>query len=356
MLVLAASCNVMTHLSAADDAWCSLSPLRGAKLRRRCSSRHEVPAPIFLPPLTAEPSAPAPPQPGTLPCFPLPLHRAALPGSRRMLNVMERRYTSMYEDLLTTGQRRFVVPRLLQTSQGACLAEAAVVFVITDLLEAPSNSRFRYTVQHSVQKPVRITRVLNPGAFAKKNTYLRVEYAKIRDHDAERDYWQEERALFRELHEVAALRESAGDPLRRWEYMSDRSGLSRLVDHGSGPALSEDSLNAAGASREDFWELVQLWQGYWDRRGVALRQQHDRDMLAARRADCGPRTLAELRRSYEAESLEHQHQGAALMQVLLQSASHGERLKLLRGAARRELERLAAVAAVAGSTGGEAHA
>ncbi|CAE7895038.1 unnamed protein product [Symbiodinium microadriaticum] len=75
--------------------------------------------------------------------------------------------------------------------------------------------------------------------------------------------------------------ESAGDPLRRWEYMSDRSGLSRLVDHGSGPALSEDSLNAAGASREDFWELVQLWQGYWDRRGVALRQQHDRDMLAA---------------------------------------------------------------------------
>ncbi|CAE7568128.1 RHG1A [Symbiodinium sp. CCMP2456] len=208
MLVLAASCNVIPHLSAADDAWCSLSPLRGAKLRRRCSSRHEVPAPIFLPPLTAEPSAPAPPQPGTLPCFPLPLHRAALPGSRRMLNVMERRYTSMYEDLLTTGQRRFVVPRLLQTSQGACLAEAAVVFVITDLLEAPSNSRFRYTVQHAVQKPVRITRVLNPGAFAKKNTYLRVEYTKIPDHDAETDYWQEERALFRELHEVAALREA----------------------------------------------------------------------------------------------------------------------------------------------------
>ena len=29
--------------------------------------------------------------------------------------------------------------------------------------------------------------MLNPGAFAKKNTYLRVEYAKIRDHDAERD-------------------------------------------------------------------------------------------------------------------------------------------------------------------------
>lgn len=285
-----------------------------------------------------------------LPCFPLPLQRAALPGSKRTLNVMEPRYQRMYQDLLANGARHVVVPRYVQTERATQLAEFAVVFRLTELRDAPPGVRgARYACQHEVLKPVRITRVLNPEDFAKKHTYLRVECQEIIDKDLHEDLSMEEESLREDLQELAMLGRAM--PLRRWEYMSDRLGRCRLVDHG--PTFSEGTLNLASARRENFWEFVQLWQGHCDRRAVALRQQFERDMQEVRASGDPKRAqmLQELEEAYEVEVQHHWAQNADSMQLLLQCDGHGPRLELMSQLLRQEVSRLAAVTAISASLG-----
>eukprot|EP00913_Durusdinium_trenchii_P018680 g17554.t1 len=210
-------------------------------------------------------------------------------------------------DLLANGARHVVVPRYVQTERATQLAEFAVVFRLTELRDAPPGVRgARYACQHEVLKPVRITRVLNPEDFAKKHTYLR-------------------ESLREDLQELAMLGRAM--PLRRWEYMSDRLGRCRLVDHG--PTFSEGTLNLASARRENFWEFVQLWQGHCDRRAVALRQQFERDMQEVRASGDPKRAqmLQELEEAYEVEVQHHWAQSLGRTRVGPSPHSSGQTAK-----------------------------
>ena len=186
---------------------------------------------------------------------------------------MEPRYIRLYQDLLSQGARRVVVPHYVQSSRGTRLAEAAVVFHLTNLRDAPEGARYRYVCQHDVLKPVRIKRVLNPKDFLNKKSYLRVDCEEIKDTDSDLDFSKEEELLREDLHKLAFL--SRQLPLRRFEYMSDSLGRCRLVDHGV--PFMESALNLASPKRDSFWGVVQLWQDYVEKRCVALRQQQDRN-------------------------------------------------------------------------------
>jgi len=315
--------------------------------------------PRFLPPLESMAPAEAGHEAsteGALPCFPLPLQRAALPWSKRTLNIMESRYQKMYRDLLAQGARRVVVPRYV-LEKGTKLAEAAVVFNLVELKDAPPGARFRYQCHHQVlPEVVRITRVVNPEAFAKKKTYLKVECQEISDLDLEEDLSNEQEQLREALLQLAALGKAIGSPpLRRYEYMSDSIGRCHLVDHGQ--AFPEAALNLASARRgQSFWELAELWLGYSDRRAVALRQQHDRHVQKLRSEGGSSLAMRELKDAFEEELQEHWSQNADAMQVLLQCDRHGDRVALLHDLIQRETRRVAALGAVAASTGREAQA
>lgn len=289
-----------------------------------------------------------------MPCFPLPLARAALPGSRRTINICEARYIEMINDLLLAGKRRFVVPRLRYAwgkppTRGVELAESAVVFELLNVRDPPVASRFRFICSHEVKSPIRITQVLNPEAYAEKNTYLRVECQEFSDRDLDIVFKMEERALLDALYEVARLRASTGDPLRRLEYVLDARGQPSLIDHNLLPTISEDSLGLTGVCRDRFWELAALWQGYCDRRGISLRQQLEHDSN-----NRGASEVAELRRNYEAEATDFARSTSDLMQGLLQAETHGARLVALQTAADQEVQRLGAIAAIQTASGGEA--
>lgn len=314
--------------------------------------------PRFLPPLESMAPGDSTATPA-MPCFPLPLQRAALPGAKRTLNIMEARYQQMYRDLLAQGARRLVVPRYVQGPEGTYLAEAAVVFHLLEVKDAPPGSRTRYVCQHQVlPEVVKITRVLNPEAFAKKTSYLKVECQEIEDLDPDDDLSVEEEQLRDELLQLAMLGRSIGSPpLRRYEYMSDSLGRCVLVDHGA--MFPEGTINLANAGRgaNGFWELANLWQGYCDRRAVALRQQHDRQLqrLRAEGRDAGG-AAGELREALEEELQDHWSRNADSMQALLQMDRHSDRLALLLQLLQQESRRLRALKAVAQSTGLEAQA
>lgn len=282
-----------------------------------------------------------------LPCFPLPLARAALPGTERTINVCEKRYIKMVDDLLQAGQRRFVIPKTRfawgsPPSRGVELAEAAVVLHLNEVRNPPRSSKFRYTCTHSVCSPVIITKVCNPQVYLEGNTYLRVECKVPSDVDGDVNYEVEERALMDTLYEVARLRKSTGDPLRRLELRVDGNGRPYYVDHcRSIPSITEDSLGQTWASRDKFWELAALWQGYCDRRAVSLRQQLERDVLKR----SGPEAY-ELRRHYREVSSELAQGAAGVAQRLLQAEGHGQRLAVLSAAGQQEAERLAAISAM----------
>lgn len=311
----------------------------------------------FLQPLeTMKPAASSAQKELVMPCFPLPLARAALPGTRRTLNICEKRYVDMINDMLLVGQRQFVVPRLRNAwgkppTRGVELAETAVVFELLDVRDPPAASKFSFVCVHEVRRPVRITKVLNPEVYAEKDTYLRVECEELSDKDLEISFKMEERALLDALYEIVRLRASTGDPLRRLEYTLGANGQLSLVDNHLLPTISEDSLGLTSASRDTFWELAALWQGYCDRRGVSLRQQFQRDTHNRRASE-----VADLRENYEAEATELASTTSDLMQSLLQAETHGARLAAFQMAADQEMHRLGAIAAIHMVSGGEANA
>eukprot|EP00401_Gymnodinium_catenatum_P014989 CAMPEP_0117611278 /NCGR_PEP_ID=MMETSP0784-20121206/82307_1 /TAXON_ID=39447 /ORGANISM="" /LENGTH=492 /DNA_ID=CAMNT_0005414709 /DNA_START=129 /DNA_END=1609 /DNA_ORIENTATION=- len=308
----------------------------------------------FLPPLETmerqEPSGHV----GTvvLPCFPLALPRAALPGAERVLNISEPRYRAMYQDLVEAGRRRIVVPRFRKDASGTRLAEAAVVFELEEIRDAQPGSRFRYVCTHRVARPVRIGRILNPASFAEASTYLLVECEQYDETDVDVETRGSERKLLATLDSVLELHVRAGVALRRWEYAADAWGRTRLVDNAAQPSLSEDSLALADAGREGLWHVAMLWQGYCERRSVALANGTTVPSLAPG-AGVTAAQAAELRSAAEAEIAAPLEAAADLAQQLLQANSHGERLAAFQAAVDAELERLAAASALQAAVGGE---
>jgi len=211
-------------------------------LRLKHQSLHASPAIEWLEPLDPnikelEPSG----DDGTLVLPVFPLGGPFMPYSKQKLNIFEPRYRELYDHILLSGSRRFVVTSVdPQSPDDLRLAQAGVVFYLDDLQEVSemTQDQVKYVCDHTVIGRVRIKRVLNPSSWYDRSTYLRAETEAIEDLDGEEDCWKLEGEVM--------------DFLRK---------LVPLYDELKKPCYRTDKLNEMNSSRSEsgLWSLTEMW-------------------------------------------------------------------------------------------------
>jgi hypothetical protein len=118
-----------------------------------------------------------------LPLFPLG-GIVYTPNSQHVLNIFEPRYRQMYTDILMNGTKRFVVSMSHPTEAGR-FATMGVLFELQELKEVSEQTgdQIKYICNHKVTGRVEMHRIVNPSAWSKRDTYLRVEGTIIDDSD-----------------------------------------------------------------------------------------------------------------------------------------------------------------------------
>eukprot|EP00667_Euglena_gracilis_P012078 EG_transcript_12366 len=203
------------------------------------------------------------PRPGeqVLPCFPLEA-MAYLPESRRMLNIIEKRYRQMYSDILFNGSRQFVVAFTPPTGlfDGTYLAEVGVVFYLEELedVAAQTLDRVKWRCQHSVRQRVRIVRPLNPAALGDRSTYMRVVVEELEEAPEQEPSKEAEEAISDTFRAIVELQRRVKES-PRFE-----------VD------LAVETLTGMGAPGKDgLWRTARLWQSLLMSRVGSVQQNRD---------------------------------------------------------------------------------
>lgn len=277
-----------------------------------------------------------------LPCF--PLGGDYLPDSKgQVLNIFEPRYRQMYNDILFSGGRRFIVPAVRQdeSSGSIQLAEVGVVFYLDDLQEVSeqTDDQVKYVCSHSIVSRVRLKRVLNPRAFADRSTYLRVEAEELVDTDESTDLTDLE------------------DQVR--EMIQELGDLQRRVD--SEVKISDTALEQFNVTRASFWEAVSLWDQYTAGLLQHRQQKFTRDVqLRIEQLSKDPnfkvsrpvgiedlpvevrKDLVALQQQFEEEAGPMVKQKSSQVQEMMQSSSHFQRISLLQDLVADEQKRLGA--------------
>ena len=121
-----------------------------------------------------------------LPVF--PLGGPFMPYTKQSLQIFEPRYRQLYDNILLSGSRRFVVCPVDPRSEDSLrLGEVGVVFYLDDLkdLSEQTQDRVKYVCEHSVIGRVKLKRVLNPADWFSRSTYLRAETDPVEDTDTD---------------------------------------------------------------------------------------------------------------------------------------------------------------------------
>jgi hypothetical protein len=118
---------------------------------------------------------------GPLPLFTSP-QDIPIPGKEISLNIFEPRYRQMYQDILTSGTKKFVVP-FCHPTQSAKWATHGLLYEAVHVKEVAdeTNGVIQYQATHLVTKPILIKRILNPEAWESQETYLQVEGEVVKD-------------------------------------------------------------------------------------------------------------------------------------------------------------------------------
>lgn len=120
------------------------------------------------------------------PSQPLPLFSniqdIPAPGREVPLKIFEPRYRKLYQDMLSSNSRQFVVPFSHPTQPGT-FASHALLWEVTSIQEIAdaTNGKIQYVAQHLVSKPVKINKIINPQDWSTRETYLRVEGSILDD-------------------------------------------------------------------------------------------------------------------------------------------------------------------------------
>jgi len=284
------------------------------------------------------------PEPGqmVMPCFPLG-GIAYVPDSKQVLNIFEPRYRSMYNDILLSGGRRFVVPQITKEEGTGKykLPEVGVVFYLDDLREVSemTNDQVKFVCTHTVIGRVRMKRVLNPRAFADRSTYLRVEVEDLADTDPDVDCSAAEENVMSVVNAVRELQKVAEPTVQFKDSALVRQNATR------GPG---------------FWGLVSLWQDYLTYRIQESQQRFQQELQSkivsyykSQGSVPNQVSLSELPESLQKEVVSLQEQleeecrplikaQSNRVQLLLQSDSHAERLALFQDVISADKKRLEA--------------
>lgn len=274
-----------------------------------------------------------------IPCF--PLGGVYVPESKeQVLNIFEPRYRAMYNDILLSGGRRFVVAQARQTEAGqVSLAEVGVVFYLDDLQEVSeqTNDQVKYVCSHSIVGRKRIKRVLNPRAFADRSTYLRVEVEDVVDIDASEDGTSMEERVQNLLADVTSLQRKTKQNVQ-------------FVD-----------TSTMNVTRNAFWSTADLWDKYTmrclEQRQLKFKEDFEATLRGISLNSPGPisaddlppevlKDLAVLQQQLKEEVEPMLEQKNTNFQQLIQTDSHIGRLTIFEGMVEKEKNRLAARSAL----------
>jgi len=284
-----------------------------------------------------------------MPLFPLGV--TYLPYTQPVLNIFEPRYRQMYNDILFSGARRFMVCNVEEET--GRLAETGVIFYLDELKEVSEQTqdRVKYVGSHSVIGRVQLRKVLNPSVAATRDSYLKAEVAVLEDSDASESLEAEETSLRELFHELVDVQAAIGEEPRFTEAVKG------TLDFGTG----------SGAEDKGLWGTVVLWQQFLEQRASVVGQKMQREIQKElvsflknneidsdkvnSRGEMRMEDLPEplrieiqgIQKRYreELEAMESDPYGLQF-QALLQAPSHAERLNVFRFIIDTERKRLAA--------------
>eukprot|EP00747_Dinoflagellata_sp_TGD_P209499 gnl/TRDRNA2_/TRDRNA2_82893_c0_seq2.p1 gnl/TRDRNA2_/TRDRNA2_82893_c0~~gnl/TRDRNA2_/TRDRNA2_82893_c0_seq2.p1 ORF type:complete len:455 (+),score=75.94 gnl/TRDRNA2_/TRDRNA2_82893_c0_seq2:53-1417(+) len=191
-----------------------------------------------------------------------PLNSIVWPGSDFSLNIIDPAYRRMYDDILLSGSRRFVVPwspcapgfprgriRFKEIpEEERSLHAVGVVLYLEDLREVSgeTNDKVKYQAKHRTVGRARITRLLNPSALFRTNKdgfkidYLRAE-VKLYEEDLDKD-------------DIALPDNLAGELADVWK------DLVAVAANMSQPILLDEETIRNMTTGNSTWKLAELWE------------------------------------------------------------------------------------------------
>lgn len=280
-----------------------------------------------------------------MPLFPLGV--TYVPYGTEVLSIFEPRYRAMYNDILFSGARRFLVCNTCKET--GRIAEVGAIFYLDNLKEVSEQTkdRVKYIATHSVVGRATLKKVLNPKAAVTRETYLQAEVAELVDVAGETA------AAEAELKEVfESLIKTQESVQAEPRFTEDVIGQLQL---GLGTGVDDKGL----------WGSVGLWQEFLKARVQVIGrnmqleiqtrvaeyfEQHPEEQAKVQgKVDLGdlPSDLSveiraiQRRGGEELEASDSDPYGLQF-QALLQAESHEERLGIFRRMLEMESKRLSA--------------
>jgi len=288
----------------------------------------------------------------TMPLFPLGM--TYLPYTTPVLNIFEPRYRKMFNDILFSGARRFMVTNVDQET--GRLAEVGAVFYLDELKEVSEQTqdRVKYIGQHTVIGRVKLLKVLNPSVAATRESYLNAEVELLSDESDDAAAEESKQAeintekLFLDIVDTQA-------------NLNEEPRFTQAVKNGLSFGVG------TGAEDKGLWGTIMLWQQFLESRTQVMGQKMQREIQKQvvdflkensiqeelvngrgeiRLEDLPPPLLQEikgiqLRYRDELEAMDADPHGLQF-QAMLQADSHVERLAIFDAVLGKEAKRLAA--------------
>ena len=197
-----------------------------------------------------------------MPLFPLGV--TYLPYTSPVLNIFEPRYRAMYNDILFSGARRFMVCNV--DSETGRMAEVGVIFYLDELKEVSEQTqdRVKYIGSHSVIGRAQLNKVLNPSVAATRKSYLRAEVTELRDSDAAGN---------------AATANAEAELLKMFENLVDMQAELKEEPRFT-EAVKGTLAFGPGTGKEDkgLWGTIVLWQQFLEQRAQVVGNKMQREI------------------------------------------------------------------------------
>lgn len=270
-----------------------------------------------------------------MPLFPL---AAYLPHTNATLTIFEPRYRELYNDILFSGSRRFVVTDVDQMT--GRFAEVGVVFYLDDLQEVSEQTqdRYKYVCSHRVIGRVRLGRIVNPTSWSDRSTYLKVHTTPIVDSEDGEDLTALEGEVMETFKSIIDLQSEADEQVKLHESVATQ-------------------FDATRAEQGGLWSLMDAWMECLNVQAQARQKTIMRDIKLKTKnfLENSPDTpleeildsfREEVERRFEDEVRTLLQRRARIVHLLVQSGSHGERLRVAQSDLSQEQGRLRALKAM----------
>ncbi len=179
----------------------------------------------------------------------------------------------MYTDILMNGTKRFVVVTSHPTEKGR-FAKTGVLFELEDLKEVSEQTadQIKYICNHKVTGRVSIHQVINPEAWEKRDTYLKIEGTI---HDDSQEMTSPPDDVYGSV--VAAVNSKEERELKEafGKLVEIQHNLEEDVRFTQ--AAKKTLAVKDGPGENGLWQTIRLWQSFVDQRLMARQNELQRD-------------------------------------------------------------------------------